>query len=185
MVVLGESVVFGARRTVEESIVQWAGMGEEGWSFVGWENGDWDSAEEEGSEASWREVERRREGLSTRRRRGVSVEGGGWTYARIGGTMAFLGAGDVGDASVEVYVEDSDRMSSSFSTGWISLSASRCGEPPSLSTLLHPSVLSKDRYSASFRDCHVALLHHPTTSSLKISIRGFLSMKLSTQCGNM
>ena len=79
-VVRGERVVFGARRTVRGSIVEWEGRGEVGWSFWRWVKGE--RIEDEGSveggrAARWSEVERRREGLSTRRRSGEGEEGGG------------------------------------------------------------------------------------------------------------
>ena len=184
MVVRGERVVFGARRTVRGSIVEWEGTGEVGWSFWWWVNGE----EEEGSVvggmvARWREVERRREGLSTRRRSGEGEvgEGGGWMYASIGGTMPGLWGADAGEGvRVEVDVDDRDRMSNCSSIDFVFV-PSACASDVSFSSDCHPSVLSRDRYLASLRLCHVAFAHQPTTSSLSISSRSFLSMKSSIQ----
>ena len=62
--------VLGPRRESGETVVRGA-MEQVGWVLWGWERGD---AEVE-REARWREVCRRREGVSMRRIRGVEV---GW-----------------------------------------------------------------------------------------------------------
>ena len=81
---------------------------------------------------------------------------------------------------MEVDVDEKERRSSCSSIVGAFVPSARTSDV-SFSSDGQPSVLSKDRYLASPRLCHVAFPHQPTTSSLKISSRSFLSMKSSIQ----
>lgn len=60
-------MTLGARRVDGVCIVVWGDKREGVLIFSGWEKGE----EEGGRRASWRDVDNRREGVSTRRRRGA------------------------------------------------------------------------------------------------------------------